>query len=795
MKRKIALLLAFVVCISCINVCSVFAANPINVEINGNELVFFDQRPVNRDGRVLVPLRSIFEALGADVQWDGSTQTAIGTLGDKVVKATIGSTVAYVGNETVTLDVGPQLINDRTMVPVRFVSESLGAKVDWISETQTVTIEADLGKTGGVPNIHPKGTKRPVPTNFEKSSEMSVDNLLYFKMPTHPDDAFRALGSGEVVMTMEDFLDPEQKHGSQGMPEYGSMEVVEENGEKFYRLTCTTVPADWWGMNIRYKFPRDIDIETGDMYVFKAKARLIEGGQFDTQQSNIGLTLSVTSNQGQDTIQNGRGRTVTTIGKDGWTNCYRAGNLDAELHAKDPYYLDLTWDSYTGVVEVKDLELIIYKKGTVNYEDLPGNHYPYKGSEQDAQWRKDALERIEKIRKGDINVIVKDSQGNVIPDAQVNVDMFEHEFLWSDNQDGKWDNVNNGLTGMEDNTEYEVNRRKAHVENFNSMGVTIHKQTMNDEDSKSYLAHQKILDWANANGIDKDNRGHALFWDYDKDSLLEIYPEECFNGTPEGEALLKEKIREHIFHVAEVHPTLDDIDVTNEDSSRMASSNEYTVKKLYGNDFLIDIYKYAREAFPDAKLALTDGWSNFETSEKGRTYQKPFLDWAVKNLDFDIIGNQGHTSSDLDPEKFIETLNQLASYGKPIHITEFDCFVMDNPELQGNVIRDALICYFACEGVEKIQTWGANDFSAAGTQRPLYYFDYLGLKPGGEAFQDLVYNKWWTKEAGKTDTNGAFKTRGYYGDYTITASANGNSAKLDVHLGKNDPREVVIVIE
>ncbi len=91
----------------------------------------FDQTPVIEEGRTLVPLRAIFEAFGAEVGWDGATQTVSATKGSTSVELTINSTVAKKNGAELTLDVPAKIINGRTMVPVRFISDCFGIGVEW----------------------------------------------------------------------------------------------------------------------------------------------------------------------------------------------------------------------------------------------------------------------------------------------------------------------------------------------------------------------------------------------------------------------------------------------------------------------------------------------------------------------------------------------------------------------------------------------------------------------------------------------------------------------------------------
>ena len=115
--------------------------NPIKVTYNGEEIEF-DQNPVVENGRTLVPLRAIFEKLGADVDWNSETKTVTATKGDVKISLTIDSTNAVKNGENITLDTAAKVINNRTLVPVRFVAEALGTDVGWDNETRQVLISS-----------------------------------------------------------------------------------------------------------------------------------------------------------------------------------------------------------------------------------------------------------------------------------------------------------------------------------------------------------------------------------------------------------------------------------------------------------------------------------------------------------------------------------------------------------------------------------------------------------------------------------------------------------------------------
>ncbi|WP_010247647.1 stalk domain-containing protein [Acetivibrio cellulolyticus] len=107
----------------------VFASTP-KVYI-GNEEVVFDVYPIVENGRTLVPLRAIFEKLGATVKWDEKTKTVTAVNEDTELIMKIGSKTADINGSTIKLDVPAKIVDSRTLVPLRFVSESFGAAVYW----------------------------------------------------------------------------------------------------------------------------------------------------------------------------------------------------------------------------------------------------------------------------------------------------------------------------------------------------------------------------------------------------------------------------------------------------------------------------------------------------------------------------------------------------------------------------------------------------------------------------------------------------------------------------------------
>lgn len=115
------------------------SASAVDLYVDTNKIET-DTPPTIVDGRTLVPVRAIFEAIGATVTWDGATRTATGVRDDTTVIIQIGNKTAYVNGEPKTLNVPAQIINGRTMVPARFISEAMGCDVTWYADTKTVGV-------------------------------------------------------------------------------------------------------------------------------------------------------------------------------------------------------------------------------------------------------------------------------------------------------------------------------------------------------------------------------------------------------------------------------------------------------------------------------------------------------------------------------------------------------------------------------------------------------------------------------------------------------------------------------
>lgn len=143
MKKKIFIYLCALIALMLFSVTAY--AQEAKISVNG-EIIQTETAPINIDGRILVPIRDVGEALQCDVWWNDANKGVSVSDRDNIVIMWIGRDAMFKFSDLAMdsgyiSDVAPQLIDGKTMLPIRCISELLGAKVDWIDESKTVTIE------------------------------------------------------------------------------------------------------------------------------------------------------------------------------------------------------------------------------------------------------------------------------------------------------------------------------------------------------------------------------------------------------------------------------------------------------------------------------------------------------------------------------------------------------------------------------------------------------------------------------------------------------------------------------
>ena len=757
MKRIISVFLVVMMIVSVFCINTVFA-DAISVTIN-DVAQNYDVMPVIENGRTLVPMRGIFEALGAEISWDDSSKTVVGIKNDTKVTLQIGNNLAIVNEKEVSLDVAAKIINGRTMVPVRFISESLGCKVDWDGDTKTVIINSSKPKTAQlISEVH-----RDIPTEFTKSNDPK--DMLYFSYGEFADQEAqyaKVKAQGEVVCTEDEFMDG-IKPLYNGSENYGTIEVDEVEGQAFkkvLRITTTKVPEKSANFQVvtaatPERNPGD-GVNPLDKYIISFRMRTVSGGNPETGKGKVQVQIQLPVKPWTKALFQ-----EIEIGSD-WTIVYMpfSGVENATSIALRPGF-------YQQVVELGGIEIINFGPD-FDTDTLPRTVNRYPELEEGAKWRDEAIDRIEQVRKGDFTVVVKDKAGNVIPDAEVELDMFEHQFQFG---------IATGPKIYNDET-YAKNL----VKNYNTIGLEHHFK-WGPYETDPTIARRAVAK-AFELGI-KYTRGHPLMWErgVGADGVTWLTPEYMFS-----EEVLSS--RDTILAKTKAHfeTILNDFDGKIREWDVVNEIVEHNL--IRGNDdtLLREWFDMAREILgPDADLY----WNDYVITDKIFDVMDKFKEMGV---DYDGMGIQSHFSNAaMMPTDQLKFYDRIASYDKKLKVTEYTCVIADQ-KLQANFTRDHMIAAFSHPNMEGYVMWAFWDGSALEEITPLYDINW-NLKPAGQVYQDLVYNKWWTKDAkATTDKDGKAKIRGFYGDYDVTVKTNGKEIKTMVafHKGYDNVLEIVV---
>ena len=408
---------------------------------------------------------------------------------------------------------------------------------------------------------------------------------------------------------------------------------------------------------------------------------------------------------------------------------------------------DVRYALFTGysaqTIEVADVQFLNYKN-TIKIEDLPFSEITYPGQAADAEWRAPALERIEQIRKGLVDIVVYDEDGKAVNDAEVSIEMVKHKFGFGSAIPASVFISNSVFR----NKVYELFNEVV-FENDLKWGMFISNPKTNISRS---------LDSLDAHGIAV--RGHNVIWPSWRftPTMLKTY-----ESDP---VALRAVIDKHIDEVTQfTSGRLIDWDVINEPYS------EHDIQDILGNEVMADWFKRVRNNDRTVKLYLNDysiisgGGSN--TAKQDSYYN--LVKYIEENGgEVDGIGMQGHFGSELTSiPKVYSVLDRFAELGKEIKITEHDINVTQRA-VQAEYTRDFMTICFSHESVKSFLFWG---FWANSHWLPdgALYDSGWNIRPNGEAYKDLVFNQWWTKKTESvTDSLGMTSFHGFLGTYKYT---------------------------
>lgn len=440
------------------------------------------------------------------------------------------------------------------------------------------------------------------------------------------------------------------------------------------------------------------------------------------------------------------------------------------------------------IAEIADLQLINYGPGR-DPASLPKSTVMYKGRAPDAAWRTEALDRIDKIRKGDLSIQVVDDQGVPVANANVRIAMQQHAFgfgnavnsevLGADKRDfpiqpkgkGKvtvtWDEAQKYREVVKkyyDRVKFESELRPG---NWQQM-----KSGHRGWSRKHRILMEKTLPWLKANHIAV--RGHYIAWaPMDFNTV-----EKKFLGNPQAH-------RAWLWtHMADVLPETAEFVTEWDTINHIVGWGKHTYEQEYGGpEIYAEILAEARRLAPQATHAINEG-KVLPDGYKREPYKRIIRFLNEQGQVPDLVGFMAHfgLTTLTPPEELLEVYDDFAKIAPRMQLSEFDVEAGDDQALQADYFRDVMIATFSHPNFEAIVQWGFWEKMHWKPAAALWREDWT-LKPAGVVFVDLVANQWWTNETMMTDDQGKCRLRGFLGDYQVTVKqgerSNQVSARLD----------------
>ncbi len=550
-----------------------------------------------------------------------------------------------------------------------------------------------------------------------------------------------------------------------GSAEQGGSSPGSVSGQPFtqaVRLTATVKPTNIW--DIQATANCDGALKKGDVLLATFYIRAIEG-QKETGEAR---TAFVFEQQGEPWTK--YAEQEINAGKE-WKRVF----IPIEMRQDAPSggtHVCLRMGYGKQIFEIADFRFLNY--GTsVKVADLPRTRAVYAGMEENATWRKDAAARIEKIRKGGVTVIVKDATGKVVPKAKVSLEMKRHAF-------GFGSAVSDTMISAQtpDGEKY-----REWVTKYCSKVVIENDLKWQGFESNPDAA-KRVVQWLNDRDIQV--RGHNLVWPSYRNSPDDL------KSIGNDKARLAKRVDDHITaEVTALKGKVVEWDVVNE------PFDNHDIQDILGEEVLVHWFRLTKSLDPEPRLTLNDYPpldGSATTNAHLNHFYKTLTRLKAQGAPLEGIGFQGHFGGTMiPPTRVLAGLDRFGKLGLPISITEFDMNTTDEA-IQAAYMRDFMTATFSHPSVDAIIMWGFWEGAHWLPDAALFRRDW-SIRPHGVVFQDLTTKTWWTNISGMTDGKGSYTGRGFYGDYQITVTPPGGTAKtIPAKITKGAKNTIVVTL-
>lgn len=692
------------------------------VFIDGKETALETAPETDEKGNIFVPLVEIFGNLGTTLEKNGDKYEG---------KANNGEIIIEIGKDT--------------------------AEVDWVDLELPAKSYYNAEGKAMVPLYLIEDALKTDAPEYDKDK-----NIIYLKSPNKEDSyeedfdiekVIKTLPEGTTLMSGDSCFN--NWYAGSGA-EYQSFEIVDASADGFSKKAVITTKEYKYGEtpapgDVQRARPITGTIPKGEVAVLSFKARATQTTD-ETGKAMVTVVLERTTDW-----QKGIEEEIT-INHGDWQQFYfPVYNAYYDFPSSGDYASRIMFKigAKPQTFELADLKLVTYGNSVDINILKPDMSKPYKGMGEDALWRKEAFKRIGKYRKGNASVLVTDSSGNPLKDAEITVKQTESDFMFGVAI------CENEIIGIDKSTATGKIQNDVVNNLFNTAvcGLEMKTPYMADDDGDAAV---RMADEFFSRG--KRMRGHCLLWD--NPGLLPL---------PDYETMSYDEIRREVLShtLPEVYMFKGRIaqwDVLNEPSFNTFTRTKFGTTRLYS-----DLFKAVKKVDPEAKLFVNETGIEGLKNKTQWSIVPSFVELVKKmkaeGAPIDGIGIQAHCTNYYYPMGIYHQIDECSKVVDEVAITEYD-FRNVNEDYADEHMRDTLIAAFSHPKTTSFTVWGYQDTMHWRGCAPFYDREW-NEKPAKAVWDNYVNNVFKTNLTLKTDENGRADFRGFYGDYEISVKYGG----------------------
>ncbi len=425
-----------------------------------------------------------------------------------------------------------------------------------------------------------------------------------------------------------------------------------------------------------------------------------------------------------------------------------------------------TFGALPQKVEIANVQVLNFEQ-KITLENLPVTRFTYQGREENAAWRKVALQRIEEIRTAPLSIKVIDSDGKPVVGAVVSARLKQSQFIWGTA-------VNEALLAnkLPDSNNY----MRILKELFNTAVIENGFKAASWQgkpDRKPITMH--AFEWLQQEGFRQ--RGHNLVW-----------PGWKFNSALTKTLAQKDTVAFRQFIEEDIKSKMT---ATKGKVIAWDVINEYLHERDFfpflAQDAAVRWFQMAKSLDSSAQLFIND-YSMLNSIVSPRNI-KEYIDTInslrQRGAPIEAIGIQGHVGRQpRNPAQIISDLDLFTPVGLPVQITEFDINMTDDT-LQADYTKDFLIACYSHPIVTGFTIWGFWQGAHWKPDAAMFRKDWTA-KPNAAVWREWVTGKWQTSIKEKSDAKGLITSRGHLGEYEILVTYKDKSIKVNYQLTKNE---------